>query len=317
LLAPARELLDDQDFWRHQSDGVAIYLAPGFMRTFRLPVSLEDLVVTGSRFYIKPVLQAMTGEDRFHVLALSQKQVRLLWCSRFTQHEIGLPEELSADLTALAAETPEIQLQAHSAGAGGQSGAIFHGNPAGAEQNKDRLLTRFQRLDRALKHVIGHGSEPLVVACVDYLFPIFRQASTHPALCPESVSGNPDMLRNEELRERAWAVVEPIVASRRTRAIEAFREALPSGRASSDVRTVVAAAADGRVDSLLAAVGVLQWGRFDPETRQSEIHREPQPGDEDLTDLAAALTLEGNGTVFAVPPDYMPDNRPLAAVFRY
>jgi hypothetical protein len=317
LLAPARKLLDDYDFWQHQSDGLAIYLAPGVQRMFRLPFLLQDLVVVGRRFHIKPVLQALTGEDRFNVLALSQKQVRLLYCTRFTQGEVELPEDVSGALTALTADTPEIQQQAHSAGAGGQSGAIFHGNPAGAEENKGRLLTRFQRLDRALAEIIGPDSAPLVVACVDYLFPIYRQASAHPRLCAEPVLGNPDMLRNDELRERAWGVAEPMVTSQRTRAIEMFREGLPSGRASSDVGAVVAGAADGRVDSLLVAVGVQQWGRFNPGTRQTEMHNEAQAGNEDLIDLAAILALERGGTVFAVPPDRMPDGLPLAAVFRY
>jgi hypothetical protein len=249
------------------------------------------------------------------VLALSQKQVRLLYCSRFTQDEADLPEDVSGALTELSADAPEIQLQAHSAGA--QGGKIFHGNPAGAEENKARLHTRFQRLDRALTEFLAPDSAPLAVACVDYLFPIYRQASAHPRLCREPVPGNPDMLRNEELRQQAWTVVEPMVTSRRTRAIEAFREGLPSGQASSDVAKVVAAAADGRVDSLFVAVGVQAWGRFDPDTRQADIHSEEQPGDEDLIDLAAILALERGGAVFAVPPDRVPNDLALAAVFRY
>src|SRR5512134_2042147 len=37
LLEPAQALLDNTDFWQHQSDGLAIFAAPDLMRTYRLP----------------------------------------------------------------------------------------------------------------------------------------------------------------------------------------------------------------------------------------------------------------------------------------
>ena len=98
---------------------------------------------------------------------------------------------------------------------------------------------------------------------------------------------------------------------------DGFRAALPAERASGDLEQVVIASADGRVDSLLVAVGVQKWGRFDMANRRVELHDDAAPGDEDLIDLAAILTLERSGSVFAVAPDYMPDHLPVAAVFRY
>jgi len=316
LLAPFRKLVDDFEFWQHQAGGLALYAAPGFQRAFRLPVTLQDLVVVTGRFHIKPVLQMLTEEDRFYTLGLSQKHLRLLRCTRFTQEELALPPEALAALADVSADLPEVQLQAHS-GAGAHATAIFHGNPAGLEENKVRLRKRFQRLDRSLREAIGPDDAPLVLACVEYLFPLYREASDHPRLCPEPVVGNPETLRNEELRARAWKVVEPIVTARRARAIAAFRDALPGGRASGDVAAVVPAAADGRVESLLVAVGKQQWGVYDPVRREVHVHAAAQPGDEDLLDLAAVLTLEKSGAVFAVPPEKMPEGLPLAAVFRY
>jgi len=317
LLRPLRELVDDYQFWQHQSDGLAVYLAPSLLRLFRIPISLQDLVVVANRFHIKPVLSMVTEEEHFFVLALSQKQVRLLRCTRFTQDEVELPAEIPAALTEVSPDTPEAQLHAYSAGVGAQGGPIFHGNPAGAEESKTRLLVRFQRLDRSLREVLGAERAPLVLASVGYLLPIFREASTYVNLCSEGVSGNPDEIRNEDLREMAWRVAEPEVTARRTRAIDGFRAALPAERASGDLEQVVIASAAGRVDSLLVAVGVQKWGRFDMANRRVELHDDAAPGDEDLIDLAAILTLERSGSVFAVAPDYMPDHLPVAAVFRY
>jgi hypothetical protein len=47
------------------------------------------------------------------------------------------------------------------------------------------------------------------------------------------------------------------------------------------------------------------------------LHREVKPGDEDLLDFAAVHTLLNRGTVYAVELKKVPDEAPLAAVFRY
>src|SRR5215207_5960712 len=51
VLAPGRELLDQGWFWSHQSDGLALFLAPGFARNYRLAVDLPELVVVADRFH--------------------------------------------------------------------------------------------------------------------------------------------------------------------------------------------------------------------------------------------------------------------------
>src|SRR5438067_12039225 len=39
LLQPARRLVDDEEFWRHQEQGLAVFLGPGFERLPKLPVA--------------------------------------------------------------------------------------------------------------------------------------------------------------------------------------------------------------------------------------------------------------------------------------
>ena len=58
-------------------------------------------------------------------------------------------------------------------------------------------------------------------------------------------------------------------------------------------------------------------GTFDPVTLAVHLHKNPEPGDEDLLDFAALHTLSNGGTVYAVEPEKVPDDAPLAAVFRY
>jgi hypothetical protein len=48
-----------------------------------------------------------------------------------------------------------------------------------------------------------------------------------------------------------------------------------------------------------------------------EVRDRPQPGDQDLLDLAAVQTLFHGGTVYAVDPGDVPDDAPVAALLRY
>src|SRR5262245_27546155 len=82
VLGPGWRLLEDGAFWKSQGDGLAAFLAPNFLRLYRLPMSPREMVVVGNRFYITPLLPLLSGDGRFFVLALSQNAVRLLQGTR-------------------------------------------------------------------------------------------------------------------------------------------------------------------------------------------------------------------------------------------
>ena len=58
-------------------------------------------------------------------------------------------------------------------------------------------------------------------------------------------------------------------------------------------------------------------GTFDPQTQNVTLHNERQPGDQDLLDLAAVHTFLNHGAVYVIPPEEMPADKRVAAIFRY
>ena len=78
LLRPAQALLDDPPFWQNVSQGLAVFISPEIVRPYRLPIPVPEQVIVAERFHIRPMLPLLTGDGRFYVLALSQKNVRLL-----------------------------------------------------------------------------------------------------------------------------------------------------------------------------------------------------------------------------------------------
>lgn len=318
ILQEPRRLLQDPLFWQHQKDGLAVFFSADVLHFFRLPMAFEELAVLSNRFHVKPLLPIIAGNGLFYILALSQNQVRLLEGTRHTVDEIDL-EGIAQNLSdAFPHMSSDKQLQFHTGTPSGTEGraAMFHGHDI-SNDTKDRLLRWFRMIDRHLRGLLAGGQSPLVLAGVDYLFPLYKEANSYPNLMEGGISGNPEKLRPEELHDQGWALVEPVFKKAREKAAARYRQLAGTGQTTIDVKEAVSAAHQGRVDVLFVAVGVQVWGRFDPENNRVYVHEFPEPGDEDLLDLAAIQSLVQSGTVYAVAPEEVPDQSPLAAVLRY
>ncbi len=324
LLEPLRALQDDADFWQHQSEGLAAFRAPDLVRVYRLPLRFDELAAVEDRFHLQPVFPLFDGDGRFFVLAIAMHDIRLFEGSRWSVEEVDLKDVPRSIEEAVGEELGQKPLAFAKSGPGarvGHGAPGFHSHGASEDDTKTALFNFFKRVDNGIQELPIDRNAPLVLAGVDYLLPIYREATQHPHLVPEGVLGNPEVLRPEELHAAAWKLVEPLFLERRRRLAERYGELSGTGRATGDLEEVVGAAHDGRVDTLFSSVGARCWGSWDPEERKVELdgHGDaPSPGSEDLCDLAAIQTFLHGGEVFAVPAEEVPaEGAPLAAIFRW
>jgi hypothetical protein len=99
LVAAAETLVGDDDFWRQQEQGLAIFLAPGFHRVRKLPIPVSEEAVVGDHFYRTPLLELLEDAGAFWLLTISAKHTRVYRASPWTFGEapgINLPPGLSA-----------------------------------------------------------------------------------------------------------------------------------------------------------------------------------------------------------------------------
>lgn len=319
LLAPGRDLLDSALFWSYQSDGLAGFLAPGWFRFLRLPLELPELVVIGERFHIKPLLDLLTYDHRFFVLALSQNDVRLLEASRHDVQPVDLGDVPTTLAQVLKYDDIEREQNLHVASRGGLGArAIFHGHGGNSEDDKVLLERWVRAVDDGVLQVLAGQDAPLVLAGVGYERAMYRAGSRYRRVLSDGIEGNPEQLSPEDLHKRAWEIVEPVVAASRAAAGDRVSEALGKGTlAASRVEDIVPAALGGRVDSLFVPVGVQIWGTVDAQTLEVDVHHRMEPGDEDLLDRAAIETMSSSGIVYTVPQGDVPGPGPAAAVLRY
>ncbi|MBN1663382.1 MAG: hypothetical protein JW943_07270 [Deltaproteobacteria bacterium] len=318
MLAPASGLVNNILFWRRQSDGLAIFISSDLFRYYRLPADFDELIVITDRFHVKPLLHLLGSEVPFYILALSQNEVRILEGSKRSIRELDLesiPKSLAA---ALQHDEPEKQIRFRAGQSGGGSGNVMvSGHGAEIDDTKDNLLKYFRQIDKGLKDLLKDERAPLVLAGVDFLFPIYKEANTYPGLMDEGIPGNPKGMSPEKLHPHAWRIVKPYFKKDRNDALDQFRQSSGTGLTSKDMAEIIQAAHHGRVGMLFLAIGHERWGVFDPQSGKVQLHKKMAPGNEDLLDLAAIQTFLNGGKVFTLPPEKMPDNVQIAAVFRY
>jgi hypothetical protein len=189
ILEPAYPLLDDTLFWKHQMEGLAIFISPGFFRYYRVPMTFEQRITVSDQFHIIPLLPMFMTDGRFYILSLNKKQIQLFRCTHMSIKEVDLHNVMTNIEDLQKYNIPDVQLNYHSVGVKGAGGgtAIFHGQGAGTDDavKKKGVLEFFQQVNKNLGKILNGERAPLVLAGVEYLRAIYKEANTYPRLVEE------------------------------------------------------------------------------------------------------------------------------------
>jgi hypothetical protein len=243
----------------------------------------------------------------------------MLQCTRYSSMEIDLPE-LSGGLQEVLNyddSGKELQFHTGTAAGGGQRSAMYHGHGVGVDDAKDEIVQYFRKVDEIAWKILRNETAPLVLAGVDYLLPLYGSVCRYNNLANEGIEGNPEGLSRSSLHTEAWKIVQPYFTKSQEEAAARFQQHIGTGLASADLREIVPAAVQGRVDTLFVATGLQRWGTFDPAENRVEFQDEATAGCEDLLNTIAVETLFNGGLVYAVDPVQVPAEGPAAALFRF
>jgi hypothetical protein len=319
LVAELREQAENPLLWREAQRGLALFLSPARMRMFALPEPPPERAIVGERFYLKPLLSYLGRRGQFYILAVSENSTKLLAGDRYRLDEVelpGLPESLDQALNIdTGSEAVSVMT---TAGRGlGRRSAMFHGQGGARANRKADLQAYFRQIDQALTPLLKGATIPLVFAGVSYLYPLYRAVNKYPYLLGECIAGNSDLYSHDELRQRAWAVVEPFYGRSSEMAAARFERFHGTGQASDNVHELVWAARDGLIESLFVAIDGEQWGVIDGERRVVIPAEANQPRAEELLDNIAVQTFRNRGMVYVVNRSQVPGRGLAAAVYRY
>ncbi|MFN8474008.1 MAG: hypothetical protein U0822_17585 [Anaerolineae bacterium] len=317
FLAPAQRLASDSHFWQKQRDGLAVFLSPAVGYIYRVGLTLPERVVVGPRFALRPLLPLLTDDPQFYVLALSLNQTRLYRGDREALAEVELTDTPTSLDDALRYSELGKERLSFSVASPGRSDTVSYGRGIKSDILKDEVLAFFQQLNKGVVAAIEDSRAPLLLAGVDYLFPIYREANSYANLSDDAIPGNPDRATPADLHARAWPLVASLSARGRAADVARFQALAGTGRTAIAVEEIVPAAENGRVETLFVSRDAMQPGVVDPATGAVTPHATAAEGDEDLMDVAALAAHLNGAAVYVVPAEEMPDKAPLAAILRY
>ncbi len=261
--------------------------------------------------------------DRYQILGLSLGRIQLFEGNRDALDEIDLAPGVPRTLTeALGDELTEpyssVTSGASHGGVGQATVGMHHGHGGRKDQSEIDAERFFRAVDRAVLEHHSHPSGlPLMVAAVPEQHQLFLQISHNPFVMADGLLINPDVIPIDELRKRAWEVVEPQYWARLAARAEEFDIAQSRGLGSSELSQVAEAAASGRVATLLIEAGRQIPGRLEGSTGRLEMAEFNNPQVDDLLDDLAELVEKMDGEVLVIPAERMPVDSGLAAAYRY
>ncbi len=323
LLDPARAFADLVPLPELRDAALAILLSEDDARAFRIPYPVEALAFVGERFHLSPLLPLAFDDDRFFVLALSQKRVTLYRGDRYGLHRVALDDVPQSLSEALGYRDKEVVLQYHTAtprgAAGERRAAMFHGHGAATDDHNAEIVRFVSIVAAGIRRRIARDAVPCVLAGVDEIVAAFRGVRHGLQVCEgRSISGNPDGLEPVELHGRAWSIVADEMKRARGAAVEEVKDKIGGGRGAGGLAEVLPAAAAGRVETAVLAENAAAWGRFEPSSdRVIESFHRSSYADEDLFDRVGVETVRHGGTVVFVAEEDVPLQRGVAASYRF
>lgn len=321
-------LTRDPEFWRYQSDGVAVFVAAGFQRMYRVPTRVPELVVVGPTFHTRPLIELLQAPDRYWVLGLSQKELRLWEGTASGASPVDLAGLPRGMLDALGFEFERDYEIVHRRKAGpsrGQPGRgghtpVFHGHGAAQEEAEDELRLFFKKVDGALRDLLSDEIGPVVLAAVKEYHPLYRSISSLSNLADEGIEANVTEWSPDRIHEAAWPIAKSVALRHMDRALELWEKGYGAGKGEADLANLGRLAVAGRIRLLLTERNRRMWGTLDRDTGAVELLREggEDPGEhavELLDELAEMVILKG-GNALVLPAERMPTATGAAGVLR-
>ncbi len=295
-------LIEDDAFWAHQANSLAVFATPDRIRTFRLPNRLEPMAEVADRFHLKPLLRARAFPNNAFVLAISEGATRLV--------------EVSADLPAHEVRVEGMPRDARDA-LGRATLTNREPGHSGESSDHGRQLARYARaVDAALRPFLAGHDRPLIVAASQPMASIFQRVCSYPETAEEAIAGNPDRVSDADLAAAARPVIDRLNAARIAALHETFARRVGESRATTDIATAARAATFGAVDTLLVDFDAVVHGTVDADGGVVFADA-PGAGSYGVIDEIADRAMASGAQVIAVRNPDVPEGAPLAAILRY
>ncbi|MFT4641080.1 MAG: hypothetical protein ACI8T1_004415 [Verrucomicrobiales bacterium] len=293
------------DFWNHQEGGLALFITADGIKKLSVGRAFDNLVVASCEYHLKPLMALAANVDAYHFLSLSQNDVKFLRGSALGIREVEVPNLPSSYKDAMA--TLGYPPDSFAASAAESHLKVDH----------KHLKMYFKTINAAVFAFIKGSEWPLLVAGDSAYEPIYREANQFAHLSEAFLEGNPEHLEFDDLHSKASALLKSDFVESQKRTLINLAKEEPPETIGTDLTEILAAAGQGRIETLVVPVNAQSWGAYDADENQIYPAKGPSMSSVDLFESAARLSLNNGGEVFFLEANQIPKRADLMAKFRW
>jgi len=206
-LSELNNLRQDAEFWKHRSNGVAIYASRGQIMHYDLSIEIEYSVHVNDSYILLPLLASRQDTYQYYALDINLETPRLFKGSQSDVEQLmkgEMPEALEKAL-----RIDEYQShQQHSTSSGGSRDAHAHGH-GGAKDNKSKDIEKYYRLidEAAMKGALKESTLPLILMGDKGALGEYLKINSYQNLEDVQVHGNHEQANTDEIAEKTWSIM--------------------------------------------------------------------------------------------------------------
>ncbi len=317
-LKPIEGLIANVDLWRNPSDGLAVFLDQNGVNYYTFPIAFETKTYVSNHFYLKPLLPLYYDDGVYFLLELSADYVKLYECSKYGYKDLNIenfaPNQLEK---AVGTDYKEKMLQFRTGHTAHTTGS-FHGYGEGKDDYKKELITFFRAIDAGVKKIITNKKAPLLLACTDQLYPLYKEASLYPNLYKKHLSGDPEFKNKTVMHQESLKLMQDYFNTTKKTKIDIFTELYNTPKVSYNPSQIISAAIHGKIDTLFVKKRTDLFGIYNNVDNSVRLDESKENTNTSLLNLACMQTYLQGGNVFELEPEDMPiKEQPINAIFRY
>lgn len=317
-LKPIDAMLTNIELWRNPSDGLAIFLNKNGLNFYTLPISFQTKTYVSEHFFLKPLLPLYNEDDDYYLLELSQDYIKLYQANKFGYQDVHIEDFAPDQLEEAVGFDFEPKFLQFRSGQSAYGIGAFHGGGEGKDDTKKELNTFFRAIDNGINKLISNKKAPLVIACAEPLFGLYKEANTYPTLLENHIEGDTEFKNKTKLHEQSRKIVHPYFEKTKEAKLLQYKELYHTPKTSYQISEIVPSAINGKIDTLFIQNNEDEFGVFDQQTNRLIFRKKNELNNASLVNLSAVNTFMQSGKVYVLTPEEMPDKgHPMNALLRY
>ena len=238
-LQPVTDLIADIQLWRNPSEGLAIFINQSYgAEYYHVPLALEAQTYVSDHHDLVPLMPLFEFDTTFYLLELSQDYVKLNKGSRYGMEDMFVNEFAPERLEESVGFDYKQKMLQFRTGHALHSAGSFHGHGEGKDDDEVEVVKFFREIDKGVNRAIDGKYAPLIVACVDWLFPVYKEVNTYQGLQQMHLSGDPEFESRSNLHEEAWGRLSDTFKDKKVELQDKYKELVHTAKTSHQVSEI-------------------------------------------------------------------------------